>query len=201
MDSLSVQSRRAFRMVPKLATIIVLVWFAGCEPQKRSPQLELLDAVAQRNLERTDELLKYPEVNINWRPENRAVGPALLTAAAVGPLEMVELLLKNGADPNLGGLNDMRPLHHAAHLGNDAIIRLLLSRGALVDAKESQFGTTPLMEAARKGNLSTVRLLLDAGADPVATDNHGDPAAKLVDIKSHSDIAALLSKYEQERRK
>lgn len=57
------------------------------------------------------------------------------------------------------------PLQEAAYRGNAAMVRLLLSRGAHVEARENG-GRTALIWATGWGDdLETARLLLDAGAD------------------------------------
>ena len=51
--------------------------------------------------------------------------------------------------------------------GDAAKVRLLLERGASVNAKTKD-GVTALVTAARRGNLESVRTLLARGADPKA---------------------------------
>ena len=70
--------------------------------------------------------------------------------------------------PNQGGF---APLHYAASFGNAVIATLLLSYGAVVDARDA-VGRTTLMLAAQDGARSVVELLLLVHrADPAATDD------------------------------
>jgi hypothetical protein len=55
------------------------------------------------------------------------------------------------------------PLWQAAENGHEAFVRLLLDKGASIDAKDSD-GWTPLSRAAGNGHEAVVRLLLDKGA-------------------------------------
>ena len=67
---------------------------------------------------------------------------------------------------------DFAPLHYAASLGNATTAALLLSHGAVVDARDAT-GRTTLMLAAGEGARGVVQLLLDHGANPAAADNKG----------------------------
>ena len=55
------------------------------------------------------------------------------------------------------------------------MMKLLLDRGAQVNAKETLRGTTALMWASDQGHADAVKLLLDRGADSTARSN---PAAR-----------------------
>ena len=69
-------------------------------------------------------------------------------------------------------VNGWTCLHAAAFNGHLAICRLLLDKGAQVDAINS-FGYTPLHYAAYQGHVEIVCLLCDRGADVEARDNEG----------------------------
>jgi ankyrin repeat protein len=54
----------------------------------------------------------------------------LHSAVAANCLEIVKLLLAEGASPNIKQQNEITPLHSAAHNANVAIARLLIEHGA-----------------------------------------------------------------------
>jgi hypothetical protein len=58
-----------------------------------------------------------------------------------------------------------RPLHIAAEKGQLALCKLLVAKGATVDAK-NEFDRTPLFSAIRAGHQKVVAFLLKKGADP-----------------------------------
>ena len=57
-----------------------------------------------------------------------------------------------------------------SHYGHRAIVRLLLEKGADIEAKDSRFGRTPLLWAVKGGHEAVVKLLLEKGADIKVTD-------------------------------
>lgn len=58
------------------------------------------------------------------------------------------------------------PLAYAARTGCLEVVKLLLQKGASVDAAEAHSGWTPLLWAANQRHADVVRYLLDRGADP-----------------------------------
>jgi ankyrin repeat protein len=96
-------------------------------------------------------------------------------AATFGDLDRLAVLLE--ADPGLTGRRSgdgFTALHLAAFFGQDDAVRLLLARGADLDAHGTGWMTgTPLNSAASAGHAATVDLLLEAGADPDAVQRGG----------------------------
>jgi len=73
---------------------------------------------------------------------------AMALAAQQGHAEIVELLLDAGEDPNRynppGNHAHSTPLHQAALAGREAVVRLLVGRGARTDIKDTIYHATPL---------------------------------------------------------
>ena len=125
--------------------------------------------------------------------ERGATGLTLVQAAALGKLAVVEAFLASGVSGAAHARRlapapaDQWPpdtahargdvlsdaLYAAARNGHDEVVKVLLDRGAEVDAK-GFFGATGLMWAAVNGHASTVRLLLARGADTELRDAHFD---------------------------
>jgi ankyrin repeat protein len=64
-------------------------------------------------------------------------------------------------------------LHLAVRARKPAIVKLLLEKGAAVDAVEDSSGKTPLFQAASDGSLEIARLLVAGGANVNSRDRDG----------------------------
>lgn len=107
-------------------------------------------------------LAAYPSLvdatdSADWTP--------LQLAALQNYVSMAQLLLDAKADMELSTSAHSVPLGVAACWGSLEVARLLLKRGAAVDARSPARRTTPLQAAAYYGHVEIVRLLLDADAD------------------------------------
>jgi ankyrin repeat protein/superfamily II DNA or RNA helicase len=96
----------------------------------------------------------------------------LFEACERGDVELVEVLLDEGANPNVKDERGWTPLHYVALSGVEKIAMLLVSRKAEVNAKDNE-GKTPLHYAAENHQTSIVDVLVSAGADPNIKDNLG----------------------------
>lgn len=101
---------------------------------------------------------------------------ALFLASFSGDAEMVEALIKKGADPMqqtlLLGLTPTRPLDAASLLENEAVMRTLVKHGAQVDAVDPDQMTALSWCALLHKDLA-VKVLLELGAKPALTDKFG----------------------------
>lgn len=112
------------------------------------------------------------------------VGDTALHAAAAGyRVEIAQMLLRAGADPNSAkNHRHSQPLHYAAdgYLESPhwdakrqvAMIRLLLEAGAEIHGQD-QNGATPLHRAVRTRCAAAVACLLDAGGDATIKNKPG----------------------------
>lgn len=92
---------------------------------------------------------------------------SLHDAAQLGDRDLLQELLKHGADPNTFDEIGKTPLHYAAEREDIDMMRMLLAGGADVNAHdEAQIGNTVLRQVAESCSLQVAKLLVDAGADP-----------------------------------
>jgi ankyrin repeat protein len=107
---------------------------------------------------------------------------ALMRAAFAADLELVNLLLAHGADPNVISRDGETMVSAAAglafihgyHRGKSneerlQVVKLFVSRGADVN-RPDDYGITPLMAAANGGDPTLIQYLIDVGADLGAHD-------------------------------
>ena len=81
-------------------------------------------------------------------------------------LEIVKLLLDNGARVNNAFACKYSPLYSACGRDDLRIVKEMLDHGADPNAGDVRFRATPLHAACAQGNLDVVKELLDRGADP-----------------------------------
>ena len=124
-------------------------------------------------------------VSANARDSDGKGNSALQCAVWTVNVALVRLLIKHGADANVGNRH-WTPLMTAAWaMGTSrggggkrkvlAILKLLLANGAKVNARDD-VGQTALTLAAAVGNVASVRLLLRAGAYIHSRDKRGNGA-------------------------
>ncbi|RAP74117.1 ankyrin repeat domain-containing protein [Paenibacillus montanisoli] len=99
------------------------------------------------------------ELNGPWYASNYMV-----YACRYADKEMVELLLRQGADPNVRNWIGISYLHLAAQAGDIELAELLLRFGADLHAVDEEYATTPLGWAAKYGQTGMIEYLLRKGA-------------------------------------
>jgi ankyrin repeat protein len=144
----------------------------------------------------------------------------LMAAVIADRPEMVQWLIKQGADPKVkdedgfmalmlavsgggkGSVAELAPYHRddldsalllASLVGKAEIIDELTNYGASVYARMED-GRTPLMLAAQNGHKEAAAMLIDIGASRFATIESGDTAQSLAVAAGHAELAELIEK-------
>ena len=133
-------------------------------------------------------------LDIDSRGETLGLTPVMVSII-FEKLEAAKYLLEKGADESLKTTQGKIPLLSiASGAGSIAAVKMLLSHGCKIDARDSG-GDTPLGHAARLGNTEVVEYLLAQGANPLLR-NTSDLG--LLHLAALSDnvltIKAVLSK-------
>jgi ankyrin repeat protein len=151
----------------------------------------LVQAVREDAMRVFHAFLAHPGTDIEAQATNG--NTALMMAAYKRNRPAVEALLAKGAKVNQPGWT---ALHYAAASGDDAIVRLLLARGAQVDALSplKSGAYTPMMMAAREGHDGTALLLIAHGADPKRRNSEGLTAVEIAERAGKPRVAASIAR-------
>ena len=123
---------------------------------RRGARLDLTVAAGLGNVEEARRLLPSAEGEERHR--------ALALASQFGRAEIVRMLLDAGENPNrynpVGFHSHSTPLHQAALAGHEEVVRLLVERGAALDAKDTLWRGTPAGWAKHAGRKQIEEYLL-----------------------------------------
>jgi ankyrin repeat protein len=151
-------------------------------------QTGLFLALKGGSFKAADALLKAPGIDVNAL--NEAGESALMIAAIKGEADWIQRLLDRGAQVGKKGWS---PLHYAASGPQTSVVKLLLDRGAPIDAG-SPNGSTALMMAAQYGSEASVELLLSRGADAKIKNDRGLTAGDFARLAKRETLAAKLDR-------
>jgi ankyrin repeat protein len=116
-------------------------------------------------------------------------GLPLRTAVQHGSASLMRVALLFGSPRNSADDSGLAPLHHAARLNEEAMVRRLIRSGARIDLLDGN-GATPLHVAAEAGAEAAARALIEAGADVHARDARGrTPLARALTATTTHDVA------------
>ena len=155
-------------------------------------------------------LINIVQMLLNHTDENIRMGlrmnrNLLYFACLNGQIELVEILLQRGFDPNLPGVGrdgyQDTCLNVASRENGIGMLEILLNYGADPNLHSFTLLHTdhhpPLTQACMRNNIEAVTMLLDNGADVNATnirsrDNIHGPALYYATLRGYLDIARLL---------
>jgi len=105
--------------------------------------------------------------------------------------EVIRLLLKHGADPNLGDKDQDTPLIMASYNGQTEVVKLLIAAGADLNLQDKA-GESPLHIASYWGRTESMKLLIAAGANVNLRDNNGQTALAVARSEGETECVKLL---------
>ncbi|TAN30646.1 MAG: ankyrin repeat domain-containing protein [Castellaniella sp.] len=153
----------------------------------------LIQAIRDQSWAVFDALRVAPGVQID--EPNAHDETALMYLCILGQTDRASDLIAAGAHVNRLGWT---PLHYAASKGRVETARMLIKRGAIVNAPGPD-GTTPLMMAALSGSKPMVELLLAQKADPTMFNLAHETAADWARKRKNTDIAQRLDEAASRR--
>ncbi|XP_039992526.1 kinase D-interacting substrate of 220 kDa B isoform X4 [Xiphias gladius] len=118
----------------------------------------------------------------------------LMVAAEQGNLEIVQELIRRGANINLDDVDCWTALISAAKEGHIEVVRELLENNANLEHRDMG-GWTALMWAAYKGCTDVAQLLLEKGANPNITGQYSVYPIIWAAGRGHADIVHLLLQH------
>lgn len=126
--------------------------------------------------------------------ETKTPRECLFIACQEGHLEVATRLIESGWDLEVGRADTgATPLYVTAARGHIDILRLLLAKGASVDAQASD-GSTALFVASQNGRRDAALALLEAGADANRRAADGVTPLLAACARGHVDVVELLVK-------
>jgi ankyrin repeat protein len=135
------------------------------DEEKPTKNRELFDAAVSDDIAKvTMQIKNKADVNISYKMPLVAGGEVngwtpLTSAVLNGNLELVKLLVKEGAWINHLNSDVRNALWHATSTGKINIVKYLLKNGSFVNNSDIT-DTTPLMKAAINGDTEIVKLLI-----------------------------------------
>ena len=111
-----------------------------------------------------------------------------------GHIDAVGFLIENGADVNTGDKQYYVPLMYALWTMDSDMVKLLLRKGADVNAKDMPSGYTSLHWAVMMGSKGLTELVLEAGGDVNAESKTGETPLDLAK-QGGPEIVELLKKH------
>lgn len=127
------------------------------------------------------------------RPSPQELGQptALMLAVSAGRLNLVQTLIRSGADVNVRKHDGTSALTYAVWRGNLDVTRALLDQGADLN-RGTPDGRTPLLIAAKEGQTAALRLLLARGANAHIADVNGETPLILAAYRGSTALLDLL---------
>jgi len=177
----------------KTIAALALALFASLGPAEAKldlfGDLPIVEAVREGSLDDTKKAL-IDGASVHARAADGT--PVIVIAVTVRSLDIVKILMENGARPDDRSKKDeVSALTLAAANGDLEIVTYLLDHKADIDLPGA-LRETALIKATRALHKDVVKLLLERGADTEETDSSGATPLDIAQASGHKDLEALF---------
>ncbi len=150
----------------------------------------LIQWTRQNDLEKVKKILQRTgESNLNQVDRYRFT--ALRWAVTLEHWEIATLLLENGADPNIIGMDGGTALHMLCHYDQPNLLKKMLNRGSDPNI-QNRWGRTALHAAVRRNALESLKILLENGGNPELKTKEGWTLMHVAYLSGHPEMIHYL---------
>ena len=151
---------------------------------------DFVSACRGGELAKVEKLLRNSDVDVNEEVGEYEV-TALHFAAENGHVDVVIVLLDNGADVNIVDAYNATALHYTAENGHVDVAKTLIQNGADVNAADFE-KLTALHHTAEYAHIDVAKVLIQNGAELNAVNGNKRTALHFAALHGHADVAKVL---------
>ncbi|XP_048255111.1 ankyrin repeat, PH and SEC7 domain containing protein secG-like [Haliotis rufescens] len=157
----------------------------------RREDVKLLKACKYGTLDNVRQIVSRDRANINYRGP-LGLTPLMNAAQRKGMQDMIEFLVRIGANASVIDANGDTILHHACVGADEETVKYFISQDIVDINCRGYHGRTPVMNAAEAGSVEVVKLLVSEGADLSLVDTEGSTILHGVCRRGHSEVASYI---------
>ena len=149
------------------------------------------------NQEVVEFLLKLNEISVN-ATDNSSQTPLMYACLNGGPLQIIKMLIQNGADIQARKCDGSTVLHLASRYSNQEVVEFLLKLNEISVNATNNLYQTPLMHACNNGGrLDNIKMLIKNGADIQASSSNGSTVLHFASQLSNQEVVEFLLKLNE----
>ena len=151
-------------------------------------------ASRRSNQEVVEFLLKLNEISVN-ETDNSNQTPLMHACFYGGRLDIIKMLVRNGADTQASSSDGSTVLHFASCYSNQEVVEFLLKLNEISVNATDNSNETPLMHACYDGGrLDNIKMLIRNGADIQASSSDGSTVLHFASCYSNQEVVEFLLK-------
>lgn len=162
----------------------------------KSGYTPLIQAIRNKDIDMVEYLIALPGTDLNKVDNKKYCLPPLSHAIQMHNLQMMKLLIINGANVNEPSTNDKNPYNTpimiASWSGKLEEVKLLVESGACINQQDKGNGFTALIKAVFNNNIEVVKYLLDQNADITISSFERKTALDYAYEKKFKELISML---------